>query len=92
MPSRTSILETLPKVIASPPLIKPKSTMGSFKKFFFDIGGAISGHKLLSFVALIMTVVGGVSYMRRRSGRGRSFFRLDEKDGLLGGNGNGKVD
>jgi protein disulfide-isomerase len=92
MASRTSILETLPKVISSPPLIKHKSTMGGFQKFFFDIRGAIGGHKILSLVALIMTVVGGVSYLRRRSGRSRGgFFRLDEKDGLLGGN-NGKVD
>lgn len=93
MASRTSILETIPKVVSSPPKIKPKSTIGSIEKLFFDIRGAISGHPFLS-VGLIIGIVGGVLvYGRGRMRRNRGgFFRLDEKDGLLGGSMGGKVD
>ena len=93
MASRTSILETIPKVVTSPPKIKPKSTIGSFEKFFFDIRGAISGHPYLSVGLLLGLLLGTASWGRGRMRRSRGgFFRLDEKDGLLGGNINGKVD
>ena len=92
MASRTSILETIPKVVCSPPKIKPKSTIGSFEKFFFDVRGAISGHPLLSVGLIIGIVVGVLVYGKGRMRRSRGgFFRLDEKDGLLGNMG-GKVD
>jgi protein disulfide-isomerase len=93
MASRTSILETLPKVISSPPALKPKSTIGSIQLLIFDISGAISSHKILSIIVLIGTVLFGLAFLRRRIRRNRGgFFRLDEKDGLLGGSNNGKVD
>jgi len=93
MASRTSILETLPKVVISPPKIKPKSTISNFEKFFFDIRGAISGHPYLSIGVIAGIVIGAFMYGRGRIRRGRGgYFRLDEKDGLLGGSMNGKVD
>ncbi|TVY22536.1 Uncharacterized protein LHYA1_G008741 [Lachnellula hyalina] len=94
MPSRTSILETIGKVSKSPPQIKPKSTISSFEKFFFDIRGAISGHPLLSIGIIAGILLGVFIYGRGRVRRNKGgFFRLDEKDGLLGGNTNGgKVD
>lgn len=91
MASRTSILETIGKVATSNPQIKPKSTISSFEKFFFDIRGAIGGHPLLSVGVIVGLVLGVSMYGRRRRNRG-GFFRLDEKDGLLGGGMNGKVD
>ena len=93
MASRTSILETIPKVVSSPPQIKPKSTIGSFEKFFFNLRGAISGHPFISVGLIIGILVGVLVYGRGRMRRSRGgFFRLDEKDGLLGGNMGGKVD
>jgi protein disulfide-isomerase len=92
MASRTSILETLPKVVVSPPKIKPKSTISNFEKFFFDIRGAISGHPFLSIGFIAGMVVSAFTWGRKRLRRSRGYFRLDEKDGLLGGNMNGKVD
>ena len=93
MASRTSILETIPKIISSPPALKPKSTIGSIQLLIFDIRGAISSHKIVSVVILVVTVLFGLVFLRRRMRRNRGgFFRLDEKDGLLGGGGNGKVD
>jgi protein disulfide-isomerase len=93
MASRTSILETLPKVVISPPKIKPKSTISSFEKFFFDIRGAISGHPILSIGFIAGMVVSGFVWGRKRLRKSRGgYFRLDEKDGLLGGSTNGKVD
>jgi protein disulfide-isomerase len=93
MASRTSILETIPKVISSPPVLKPKSTIGSIQLLIFDIRGAISSHKIISAVVLVVAIFFGFMFWRRRMRRNRGgFFRLDEKDGLLGGGGNGKVD
>ena len=93
MASRTSILETLPKVVISPPKIKPKSTISSFEKFFFDIRGAISGHPILSIGFIAGMVVSGFMWGRKRLRKSKGgYFRLDEKDGLLGGSTNGKVD
>jgi protein disulfide-isomerase len=93
MASRTSILETIPKVVSSPPKIKPKSTIGNIEKFFFNLRGAISGHPFVSVGLIIGIVVGVLVYGRGRMRRSRGgFFRLDEKDGLLGGNMGGKVD
>ncbi|TVY36015.1 Uncharacterized protein LOCC1_G007285 [Lachnellula occidentalis] len=94
MPSRTSILETIGKVSKSPPQIKPKSTISSFEKFFFDVRGAISGHPFLSIGVIAGILLGVFMYGKGRARRNKGgFFRLDEKDGLLGGNANGaKVD
>jgi protein disulfide-isomerase len=93
MASRTSILETIPKIISSPVKIKAKSTISNFEKFFFDIRSTISSHKYLSLGFALGVLVFGVHYGRGRVRRSRGgFFRLDgnEKDGLLGGT--GKVD
>jgi protein disulfide-isomerase len=93
MASRTSILETIPKVVSSPPKIHPKSTIGSIEKFFFNVRGAISGHPFVSVGLIIGIVVGVLMYGKGRMRRSRGgFFRLDEKDGLLGGSMDGKVD
>ncbi|KAM0137355.1 hypothetical protein ACHAP3_004162 [Botrytis cinerea] len=96
IPSRTSILETIPKVVVNPPVIKPKSTVGSFEKAFFNVRGAISGHPFLSFGVALGMILGATMYGRGKIGARRGgFFRVDDggKDGLLGGvNGGGKVD
>ncbi|EHK99924.1 hypothetical protein M7I_4179 [Glarea lozoyensis 74030] len=92
MASRTSILETIGKVSVSPPKIKPKTTISSFEKFFFDIRHAISGHPFLSIGVLAGVLLGVLVYGRRHRRQRGGFFRLDEKDGLLGANGAGKVD
>ncbi|KAH8593007.1 hypothetical protein B0O99DRAFT_653630 [Bisporella sp. PMI_857] len=92
MASRTSILETLKNVARSSPTIQPKSTISSFEKFFFDIRSTFSNHPILSIIGIIVAVLGSLWIMRRRRRGGRGYFRLDEKDGLLGGGMNGKVD
>ncbi|KAK2630509.1 hypothetical protein QTJ16_001329 [Diplocarpon rosae] len=92
MPSRTSILETIPKVIASPPKIRPKSTISSFQKFFFDIRGAITGHPFLAVVIFISILVSTAWSTKGRTRLIRGNLGLEEKDGLLGGPANGKVD
>ncbi|QSZ35698.1 hypothetical protein DSL72_006820 [Monilinia vaccinii-corymbosi] len=96
IPSRTSILETIPKVVSNPPVIKPKSTVGTLEKMFFSIRGAISGHPFLSFGVALGIFLGVTMYGRGKVGSSRrgGYFRVDDgKDGLLGGvNGGGKVD
>ncbi|KAI5865154.1 thioredoxin-like protein [Durotheca rogersii] len=99
VPSRVSILETISKVTASPPLIKPKLTISSFEKVFFDIRVTFSDHPYLSFGCVAGIGLGLVSLFRGRLRRSRGSFRLDEnlpirelKDGLLGNTANGKKD
>jgi protein disulfide-isomerase len=92
MASRTSILETIKYVtLAGPPQIKPKSTISNFEKFFFDIRSGIGGHPFLSVGVIIGVAVGAVWLMRNRRRGKKGYFRLDEKDGLLGSR-PGKVD
>ncbi|KAF6840908.1 disulfide isomerase [Colletotrichum plurivorum] len=99
--SRTSILETINKVITSPPKIKPKLTISSFEKIFFDIRVTFVEHPYLSMGCIFGLALGAASWFRGRVRRGRGgHFRLEEswgnkelmKEGLLGPNGNGKVD
>ncbi|KAK1674779.1 thioredoxin [Colletotrichum godetiae] len=99
--SRTSILETINKVVSSPPKIKPKLTISSFEKIFFDIRVTFVEHPYLTMGCILGLAFGAFSWFRSRSRKGRGgHFRLEEswgnkelmKEGLLGPNGNGKVD
>lgn len=107
MASRTSILETIPQVIANPPRIKPKSTIGTFETAFFLTQTFISGHPILFFFFLtifILTVtfvargrvirraVGPGGILGNNGGAGAGFFHLDGKEGLLNGGTTGKRD
>jgi protein disulfide-isomerase len=96
-PSRTSILETLSKVVANPPKISPKSTAGAFSRFFLQIKNFCSGHPWLALgmaIGLVLAAaIFGKNRMRRRSfGNTGSYFQLDGKEGLLGGGGQGKTE
>lgn len=98
--SRTSILETLDKVVYTPQALKPKLTISSFEKIFFDIRLSFTEHPYLSFGCIVSIAFGVYSWLRGRSRRGRGHFRLEDsisirdfKDGFLGGsNGNTKAD
>ncbi|KAI1399517.1 thioredoxin-like protein [Hypoxylon fuscum] len=99
VPSRVSILETISKVTASPPLIKPKLTISSFEKIFFDIRVTFSEHPYLSFGCIAGIALGCASWFRGRLRRNRGAFRLEDnlpikelKEGLLGTTANGKKD
>ncbi|KAH8911488.1 thioredoxin [Coniochaeta sp. PMI_546] len=101
IPSRTSILETLNKVTASPPKIKPKLTISSFEKIFFDIRVTFTEHPFLTVGCILGVALGCASWFRGRLRRTRGgHFRLGEDGGamkdfkapLLGSNTNGKVD
>ncbi|KAK3319289.1 thioredoxin-like protein [Apodospora peruviana] len=99
VPSRTSILETVNKVTASPPKIKPKLTIGALEKIFFDIKMTFSEHPYLSMGCILGLGLGCASWFRGRLRRtARGHFRLEDsvkefKAPLLGAaNGGAKVD
>ncbi|KFY19345.1 hypothetical protein V491_04485 [Pseudogymnoascus sp. VKM F-3775] len=94
LPSRTSILETVPKVITSPPKIKPKYTISNFSKVFFDIRRGAGAHPILTIGLLVAIILAAVGFGRKKRRSRGGFFRLDDEKnlGLLGGDGNGKVD
>ncbi|KAF7713359.1 Thioredoxin fold domain-containing protein [Penicillium ucsense] len=105
MASRTSILETIPLVIASPPKLSSKSTTGTIETFFFFTRTFISSHPILFFIFLGLSVAAvtfiGRGRLLRRVTRGGiignsnsngGFFHLDGKEGLLNGGSTGKVD
>jgi protein disulfide-isomerase len=92
IPSRTSILETLNKIVTSPPKIPPKFTISRFEKVIFDIRMTASEHPFLTAAVVIVALLFALwSRVRTRRLKG-GYFRLDEKDGLLGRSSNGKVD
>lgn len=97
VPSRTSILETLPKIVNSPPKLTPKSTIGTFENIIFQIRNFGTYHPFLTVAILILAVAALVVILRNgmQKGFGRStsgFFRLDGKEGLLGSTPGAKAD
>ncbi|KAH8884767.1 thioredoxin-like protein [Thozetella sp. PMI_491] len=97
IPSRTWILETLNKVTASPPKIRPKLTISSFEKIFFDIRVTFVEHPFLTVGCIIGVALAGFSWFRGRMRRTRGHFRLDDslkdvKAPFLGANTNTKAD
>ncbi|KAI9833533.1 MAG: hypothetical protein M1826_007147 [Phylliscum demangeonii] len=102
VPSRTSILETLPKIVSSPPKIKPKSTASSLETLVFTIRRAANRHPYLMSGVLLAAFVALTLWSRRMirrakghghfpsgSGQGAGFFKLDGKEGLIGSAGLG---
>lgn len=108
MASRTSILETIPLVIANPPKLKPKSTVGAFESAFFVTRSFVTDHPVIFFFLLTVfiaavTILARGRLIKRTVGRGGilgngngntgpGFFHLDGKEGLLNGGATGKVD
>ncbi|KAJ6099933.1 hypothetical protein N7467_001468 [Penicillium canescens] len=105
MASRTSILETIPLVIASPAKLSPKSTIGTFETIFFFARSLLSSHPILFFIILAVVVAVATFFgrgrLRRNASRGGiignnnnngGFFHLDGKEGFLNGGSTGKVD
>ncbi|KAK2606071.1 hypothetical protein QQS21_003466 [Conoideocrella luteorostrata] len=95
MVSRTSIMETLDKIVYGPHAIKYKLTVSTVEKIFFDVRAAFVEHPYLSMGCVIGIAFGVFSWLRGRSRRGGGHFRLDDtmgikelKEGLLGMNGN----
>ncbi|KAL4784015.1 thioredoxin-like protein [Aspergillus varians] len=105
MASRTSILETIPLVIANPPKLTPKSTIGTFESIFFVSHSFITGHPIIFVIILLVSII-GVTYVARVRGPRRGarggilgiagnaggLLQLDGKEGLLNGGSTGKVD
>ncbi|KAL8730178.1 MAG: hypothetical protein Q9166_004261 [cf. Caloplaca sp. 2 TL-2023] len=98
VPSRTSILETLPKVVSNPPQLSSKSTAGPIKHVFYQARGGMASHPIIT-IGLILGVVAGAYWgkdrIRRSKGLAGSggFFHLDGKEGWLSGGGPyGKAD
>ncbi|KAL6711033.1 hypothetical protein ACN47E_006908 [Coniothyrium glycines] len=91
---RTSILETLSKVTTNPPKIAPKSTTGRITGAWLSISHFFGSHPFIGLGMVVgfftAVVLFGKSRSRRKAfGNTASFFQLGEKDGLLGGMGNG---
>ncbi|EXJ90274.1 protein disulfide-isomerase [Capronia coronata CBS 617.96] len=98
MPSRTSILETLPRIVANPPKLTPKSTIGTFENIFFQIRNFGTYHPYFSFGILILSVFAllyvlknGTTIKKSLSRNSSGYFHLEGKEGLLGMT-NGKAD
>ncbi|KAL9042145.1 MAG: hypothetical protein Q9214_003872 [Letrouitia sp. 1 TL-2023] len=96
VPSRTSILETIPKVISSTPEIRSKSTTGIIGHVFYSARGGAKSHP---FIALgLILGAAAVAYwgrgrIRKSKGSSGGFFHLDGKESWLNGGGsNGKAD
>ncbi|KAK4245226.1 thioredoxin-like protein [Corynascus novoguineensis] len=100
VPSRTSILETINKVTANPPKLKPKLTIGFFEKLIFDVKTSFREHPFLSSGCVLGIAFGCLSWFRGKISFRRprfGHFKLDDSGSnrapLLGVSSNGnKVD
>lgn len=85
MPSRTSILETLPKAIANPPKLQPKSTNSNIFYVFWRIKTTWTRHPYLSFIGLVSMSAVAVVLGRKARRRSGNAIWLDEKGNAFGG-------
>lgn len=100
VPSRTSILETLSRIVSNPTNLPPKSTTTPLGHLWWVIRGGFLSHPIMSAVILLIVFVIGGMYARRSVSKAGGYIKLGEKggpmDGLLGGNSGvqsqGKVD
>ena len=100
VPSRTSILDCLHRIVASPPKISPKSTTTALGHVWWVLRGQLLEHPLVSSGVGLGLFLGLALWSRRAVWRGSErggYFKVGEKggpmDGLLGANGAvGKVD
>jgi len=91
--SRAAILETIKMVTSNPPKIAAKSTTGRITGMYLSTRHFINNHPFISlgmFVGFFTAAtLFGNSRRKRRFGNTGAYFQLGEKDGLLGGMGNG---
>lgn len=98
VPSRTSILETLPRIVANPPKIAAKSTTNAIGHVWWVVKGQFTEHPLVSASMLIGMLLLGAIYGRRHLPSKEGYIKLTEKSGMNGllggnaGNGQGKTD
>ena len=98
--SRTSIMETLDKIVYGPHVIKHKLTVSVMEKVLLDMRVAFMEHPYLSLGCVAGIGFALFSWLRGRSRRRRGHFKLDDsmgikdlKAGLLGtASGNQKAD
>jgi protein disulfide-isomerase len=83
MPSRTSILETIPLVISDPPKLRSRSTIGFFEATYFHTRSFISNHPILSIIIFLITFTFSIIGYRRRLFK-RSPLGSNHQGGILG--------
>ena len=95
-PSRTSILETLPRVLARPPKIAWKSSASAIGAVFYRLRATWRSHPWLTAMSALAIAAAGLVAWRRQRRRARGhghqgrFFNIEERSGL--GNGVSKYD
>jgi protein disulfide-isomerase len=89
--SRSRILDPLRDVLSKAPSICSMSTTTRLNRVYFLAKAGAHGHPWLSVALLVaaLLVLVGRGRMKRKAG---GFFRLDGKEGFLGGQTQGKVD
>ncbi|KAK5998464.1 putative C3D6.13c-like protein [Cladobotryum mycophilum] len=78
--SRTSIMETLDKIVYSPHVLKPKLTVSYIEKIFLDIRSAFTDHPYLTLGCIAALVYGSYTWFRGRTRPRRGHFRLDSRN------------
>lgn len=94
MPSRTSILETIPLVISDPPKLRSRSTIGFFEATFFHTWSFITNHPIWTAIILVVSAITAfITHRKRQLRRGLSTHGGSTGGGILGygtgGNGGG---
>ncbi|KAI5820729.1 thioredoxin-like protein [Pyronema omphalodes] len=97
-PSRSRILATLNDVLSKSPSIPAKSTSSTIERIFLWFKSGSNGHPWVAIIFFVIAILGLAFWGRGRIRRkAAGYFRLDGKEGILGGLGvggpaGGKVD
>lgn len=94
VPSRTSILETIPRVLANPPKIPAKSSASTIGTIFYRVRSTWRSHPWFSSIMFIFFLIGGyilARRLRRKPFGSGGWINLDGEKGVFG-NGAAKTD
>lgn len=93
VPSRTSILETLARILASPPKLAWKPSGTSIAVYYYRAMNSIKSHPMTSMGVAAVVLLGLIAFFARRRRRrsdyaSAGYFEVSGSvsNGLLGGN------
>ncbi|KOS18346.1 Uncharacterized protein ESCO_003043 [Escovopsis weberi] len=78
--SRTSILETLDKVVYNPHALQAKLTVSYPEKILLDFRSAFTDHLYLTLICIALLAYGTLTWYRGRSRPRRGHFRVDSRN------------
>ena len=85
VPSRSSILETLPKIVSDPPQLQPKSSASKLEHLFLRLRNMYSTHPAIFISCIVLILLASAIWGKGVIGRHRRRGGLNRGLGLVSG-------